>query len=125
MVTGSKASFNHTVHNLFSRMRERLDKQGCEILEVDGVANVLEERPERFAESLLYFLQGMGLVGGVPMPRVQRSSSIDSTGNPPGRNRSLSMEEADMPRGIYSMSPPKFGSPTRSGEMLSTSPTKS
>ncbi|XP_005106766.1 uncharacterized protein ZK1073.1 isoform X1 [Aplysia californica] len=126
MVTGSKASFNHTVHNLFSRMRERLDKQDCEILEVDGVANVLEEKPERFAESLLYFLQGMGLVGGVPMPRVQRSSSIDSTGTPPGRTRSMSMEEADMPRGIYSMSPPKYGSPTRSGaEVLSTSPAKS
>ncbi|XP_055896207.1 uncharacterized protein ZK1073.1-like isoform X1 [Biomphalaria glabrata] len=126
MVTGSKASFNHTVHNLFARMRERLDKKECDILEVDGVANVLEEKPERFAESLLYFLQGMGLVGGVPMPRVQRSASIDSTGTPPSRTRSMSMEEADMPRGIYSMSPPKYGSsPTRgsSGDVLSTSPT--
>lgn len=128
MVTGSKASFNHTVHNLFARMRERLDKKECDILEVDGVANVLEEKPERFAESLLYFLQGMGLVGGVPMPRVQRSASIDSTGTPPSRTRSMSMEEADMPRGIYSMSPPKYGSsPTRgsSGDVLSTSPTMS
>lgn len=44
MVTGSKASFNHTVHNLFARMRERLDKMECDILEVDGVANVLEEK---------------------------------------------------------------------------------
>ncbi|CAG5119148.1 unnamed protein product, partial [Candidula unifasciata] len=126
MVTGSKASFNHTVHNLFARMRERLDKMECDILEVDGVANVLEEKPERFAECFLYFLQGMGFVGGVPMPRVQRSASIDSTGTPPGRTRSMSMEEADMPRGIYSMSPPKYGSPTRgsSGDVLSTSPTK-
>ncbi|BFY99009.1 hypothetical protein BsWGS_02048 [Bradybaena similaris] len=126
MVTGSKASFNHTVHNLFARMRERLDKMECDILEVDGVANVLEEKPERFAECLLYFLQGLGFVGGVPMPRVQRSASIDSTGTPPGRTRSMSMEEADMPRGIYSMSPPKYGSPTRgsSGDVLSTSPTK-
>ncbi|GFS20012.1 hypothetical protein ElyMa_005046200, partial [Elysia marginata] len=129
MVTGSKASFNHTVHNLFTKMRERLNKMECDILQVDGVANVLEEKPERFAESLLYFLQGMGLVGGVPMPRVQRSSSIDSTGTPPQRNRSMSMEEADMPRGIYSMSPPKSsgGSPlTGSGtDGLSTSPVKS
>jgi len=124
MVTGSKASFNHTVHTLFGKMRDRPSKGDSEILEVDGVANVLEEKPERFAESMLYFLQGMGLVGGVPMPRVRRSSSIDSTGTPPGRNRSMSMEEADMPRGIYSMSPPKYGSPT-SPSHLSTSPTKS
>uniref|UniRef100_A0A0B7BHM3 AB hydrolase-1 domain-containing protein n=1 Tax=Arion vulgaris TaxID=1028688 RepID=A0A0B7BHM3_9EUPU len=126
MVTGSKASFNHTVHNLFARMRERLDKMECDILEVDGVANVLEEKPERFAESLLYFLQGLGFVGGVPMPRVQRSASIDSTGTPPGRTRSMSMEEADLPRGIYSISPPKYGSSARgsSGDVLSTSPTK-
>lgn len=75
---------------------------------------------------LFFFFVCVNEVGGVPMPRVQRSASIDSTGTPPGRTRSMSMEEADMPRGIYSMSPPKYGSPTRgsSGDVLSTSPTK-
>lgn len=130
VVTGSKSSFIDSVHTLFNRMRACLDKQKVDYLEVDGVANVLEERPERFAESFLYFLQGLGLVGGVPMPRVQRSASIEGgQGTPPGRTRSMSMEEADLPRGIYSMSPPRFGgsklssSPPSSG--LASSPTKS
>ncbi|XP_076460398.1 uncharacterized protein ZK1073.1-like isoform X2 [Babylonia areolata] len=130
MVTGTKSSFNATVHTLFNRVRAVLDKKKVDFLEVDGVANVLEERPERFAESFLYFLQGNGLVGGVPMPRVQRSASIDGgPGSPPGRTRSMSMEEADIPRGIYSKSPPKLGesklstSPRASG--FTSSPTKS
>jgi hypothetical protein len=44
MVTGSKSSFNNAVHNLFDRMRAALDKKNVDFLEVDGVANVLEER---------------------------------------------------------------------------------
>lgn len=63
------------------------------------------------------------------MPRVQRSASIEGgPGTPPGRTRSMSMEEADLPRGTYSMSPPKgssklSSSPPSSG--LASSPTKS
>ncbi|KAK7110653.1 uncharacterized protein ZK1073.1-like [Littorina saxatilis] len=126
MVTGTKSSFNDSVHSLFNKMREVLDKKQVDYLEVDGVANVLEEKPDRFAESFLYFLQGLGLVGGVPMPRVQRSASIEgSSGQIPGRTRSMSMEEADLPRGTWSMSPPKFGGSKISGSPPSSSPTKS
>ncbi|XP_046574851.1 uncharacterized protein ZK1073.1-like isoform X2 [Haliotis rubra] len=131
MVTGSKASANHPVHLLFEKMNDQISKKNTEMLEVDGVANVLEERPTRFAESFLYFLQGLGVAGGVPMMRGQRSSSFEG-GTPPCRTRSMSMEEADQPRGIYSMSPPKFGvSPPKmsssppTGSVLSSSPTKS
>ncbi|KAL8562793.1 hypothetical protein ACOMHN_022668 [Nucella lapillus] len=121
MVTGTKSSFNAAVHSLFDRARAVLDKKSVEFLEADGIANVLEERPERFAECFLYFLQGLGLVGGVPMLRVQRSASIDGgPGSPPGRTRSMSMEEADIPRGIYSKSPPTGGE-----SKLSTSPRSS
>ena len=46
------------------------------------------------------------------MPRVQRSASIEAASiMPPCRNRSMSMEEADMPRGIYSTSPKESCSP--------------
>ncbi|KAL5022108.1 hypothetical protein ScPMuIL_001263 [Solemya velum] len=109
MVTGSKASFNHTVHTLYSHMAMKVDKKHVELLEVEGVANVTEERPEKLAESFLYFIQGLGVIGGVAMPRVRRSSSQDYTENIQLRKRSMSMEEADLPRGIYSTSPPKFG----------------
>ena len=44
MVTGSKSSFNNSVHSLCSRARAGLDKKKVDYLEVDGVANVLEER---------------------------------------------------------------------------------
>ena len=67
-------------------------------------------------------------VGGVPMPRVQRSTSIDGGSGLPPRSRSMSMEEADLPRGTYSMSPPKFDSSKLSSSppsTLSSSPTKS
>lgn len=129
MVTGDKASFNHTVHHLYSFMSNKLDKSKIELLEVEGVANVLEEKPQKLAESFLYFCQGIGVVGGVPMPRVERTSSVDSdSARASLRNRSMSMEEADLPKGTYSTSPTRFASsplassPAKSGNPLSTSP---
>lgn len=129
MVTGDKASFNHTVHHLYGYMSQKLDKAKIELLEVEGVANVLEEKPQKLAESFLYFCQGIGVVGGVPMPRVERTSSVDSdTARAALRNRSMSMEEADLPKGTYSTSPTRFGtsplasSPAKSGNPLSGSP---
>ncbi|XP_052773534.1 uncharacterized protein ZK1073.1-like isoform X2 [Mya arenaria] len=114
MVTGDQASFNHTVHTLYSAMSQKMDKGKIELLEVEGVANVLEERPEKLAESFLYFCQGIGVVGGVPMPRVSRTSSMDAeAGRAAMRNRSMSMEEADQPKGIYSTSPTHVGSPPK------------
>ena len=44
MVTGSKASFNHTVHRLYGHMQQKMDKKRVELLEVEGVANVIEEK---------------------------------------------------------------------------------
>lgn len=106
MVTGSKASFNHTVHALYQAMMNKIgNRKLLDLLEIDGVANVVAERPEELAESFLYMMQGLGMMGAVPMPRVQRSASQD--GPIPIRGRSMSMEEADQPRGIYSTSPPR------------------
>ncbi|KAL3864335.1 hypothetical protein ACJMK2_006026 [Sinanodonta woodiana] len=112
MVTGDRASFNHTVHTLYSHMAVRLDKKNIELVEMEGVANVIEEKPQKLAEGFLYFCQGLGLLGGVPMVRV-RSSSQDYTdhGFKGFRTRSMSMEEADQPTGIYSTSPTKQSSP--------------
>lgn len=63
------------------------------------------------------------------MPRVERTTSIDSDpGRAALRNRSMSMEEADLPKGIYSTSPTRFApsqlasSPAKSGNPLSSSP---
>ena len=57
------------------------------------------------------------------MPRVQRTSSVDNevAAKRGMRMRSMSMEEADQPKGVYSSSPNRFGSPPKQG-VLSTSP---
>ncbi|KAJ8317730.1 hypothetical protein KUTeg_005634 [Tegillarca granosa] len=125
VVTGAKASFNHTVHTFHDKLLRQMDpstKKNVEFLEIEDVANVLEEKPERLAEGFLYLCQGIGVVGGVPMPRVQQSGH---DGEFKLRQRSMSMEEADMPKGIYSTSPTRFGSPARGSNLaMSTSPGK-
>ncbi|XP_021371868.1 uncharacterized protein ZK1073.1-like isoform X1 [Mizuhopecten yessoensis] len=119
-VTGTKASFNHTVHTLFGHMTHQLAKNQVDLLEFDGVANVIEERPEKLAESFIYFAQGLGVMGGVPMPRVRRSSSTEQYLT---KQRSMSMEECDRPTGIYSSSPSKLSVSPKSSP-LSCSPPK-
>lgn len=47
MVTGSKASANQPVRLLFEKMNDQISKRNTEMMEVDGVANVLEERVRR------------------------------------------------------------------------------
>ncbi|CAH8551812.1 unnamed protein product [Heterobilharzia americana] len=97
LFTGTLASHNHTVfrlHNaLLSAVRNDPDLQGkVELIQVENVANVLSEQPEKVADSLQYFIQGLGLAGGLVNRRM--SSTI-----PVARNRSLSMEEYDQPKG--------------------------
>ena len=59
------------------------------------------------------------------MQRLQRASSIESEQAAKQRGyrmRSMSMEEADQPKGVYSTSPNRFGSPPKQQGVLSTSP---
>ncbi|CAH8572697.1 unnamed protein product [Schistosoma rodhaini] len=96
-LTGALASHNHTVFRLYnavlSAVRNDPNLQGkVELIQLDNVANVLSEQPEKVAESLQFFIQGLGLAGGLVNRRM--SSTI-----PVARNRSLSMEEYDQPKG--------------------------
>lgn len=52
MVTGAKASFNSDVKALFNRMRVTMDKKQVDFLEVDGIANVIEEKVTQLSSSL-------------------------------------------------------------------------
>ncbi|KAK2163788.1 hypothetical protein LSH36_74g07065 [Paralvinella palmiformis] len=62
MVTGSKSMFNMTTRNLHQILvKSSKDKDKVEFIEVAGVANVLEEKPQKLAECFQYFLQGLGL----------------------------------------------------------------
>eukprot|EP00914_Ancora_sagittata_P034933 GHVO01070467.1.p1 GENE.GHVO01070467.1~~GHVO01070467.1.p1 ORF type:complete len:117 (-),score=14.86 GHVO01070467.1:819-1169(-) len=87
-MTGQKSVFNSTTRNLHQAiMKTCADKGKVDFIEVSGVANVLEGKPEKVVECLLYFMQGLGLVSSVPMNHVSRAPRL----------RSLSMEEYDLP----------------------------
>jgi len=63
----------------------------CSIIKVENVAEPVGETPEKTAEALLLFCQGMGL-----LPTLgRRGSRTDSQGE--GRRGSMSMEEYDTP----------------------------
>ncbi|KAM7537449.1 hypothetical protein Aperf_G00000063111 [Anoplocephala perfoliata] len=102
-ITGSLASFNHSVYTLYNALMNALKdeparKANVEILEVDGVANVMLEKPEKVAESVQNFLQGLGVASGAVNRR------LSATGNVPrNRNRSASMDEYDQPIGVKNL----------------------
>ncbi|CAH1785080.1 unnamed protein product, partial [Owenia fusiformis] len=97
IVTGSQAKQNKSVYNFHqSLLKVCKDKTKVEFLQVENCANVLEERPQKLCESFLYFLQGCGKMGAVPMVNVD-SKRI--------RQRSISMEDADRPLMSYGGSP--------------------
>jgi len=84
LVTGKEASFNHTVHTMYSKLD---NKQKATMLEIADVANILAEAPVKLAEGLQYFLQGIGLFASLPLLHVGEA-----------RERVSSMGEADRPR---------------------------
>jgi len=88
LVTGQSSVFNCTTRSLHQAITKTCeDKTKVEFIEVAGVANVLEEKPDKLAESFQYFLQGLGLVSSVPMHNVHKML----------RNRTMSMEDYDRP----------------------------
>lgn len=92
------------------------------IIQFTGIF-LLESLPSMLALSISFSV----LVGGVPMPRMTRANSAENPEILTRRTRSLSMEEADKPLGIYSSSPGRVGSPIKLGTSpgkgtLSTSP---
>lgn len=43
------------------------------------IANVVEGAPEKLAESMQFFMQGCGVLGGAPMPHVSSASHKPGT----------------------------------------------
>jgi len=70
----------------------------CSIIKLDGVEDVLEEAPDKLADCLILFSQGLGLLPTAKR-RSSRSVSISSQGNIDGvkNNRRMSMEQYDVP----------------------------
>lgn len=119
LVTGQLSIFNGTTRNLHQAlMKECKDKTKVEFIEVAGVANVLEEKPDKLIECFQYFLQGLGVVSSVPMQNVVK----------PPRGRSMSMQEYDLPlrQRLFSAqltsTPPIFDNPAQDSSNASTNP---
>lgn len=92
LVTGAKASHNHTVHTMHAHM----NKAKSSLVKLDDVGDVLIEAPEKFCQTLLLFCKGLGVLTSVNA-RI-RTMSSGSGGVPGGnRNRSMSMEDYDRP----------------------------
>lgn len=108
LVTGQLSIFNGTTKGLHQSILKTCgDKTKVEFIEIGGVANVLEEKPDKLVECFQYFLQGIGVVSSVPMQNVVR----------PPRGRSMSMQDYDIPlrqrlfSAQFSSSPPISCSP--------------
>ncbi|XP_054917186.1 uncharacterized protein ZK1073.1 isoform X4 [Dermacentor andersoni] len=98
LVTGSKAAHAQAVQNMYARM----DKQKTSLLKVDAVGDVLQESPEKLAQSLLLFVKGLGFLTSITLPGVERQRTFSGGDHKMlgavGRRHTLSMEDYDIPR---------------------------
>ncbi|XP_035674082.1 uncharacterized protein ZK1073.1-like isoform X5 [Branchiostoma floridae] len=74
MVTGSRSAHVKDVEKTYTAM----DRQNSEILKLDG-GDVMDDNPEKLAESMLFFLQGLGLVSSVRSKKMSRGTSLSGT----------------------------------------------
>jgi len=97
-LAGTKGSYGSTVANLHALM----DKQKTQLLKIDDVGDVMNEAPEKVAQSILLFCKGQGLLTSVAMPGIERTRTCSGgEGDAPAaqllRQRTMSMEEYDKP----------------------------
>ncbi|TGZ67779.1 hypothetical protein CRM22_004619 [Opisthorchis felineus] len=93
LITGSLSSQRRACRQLFEDLQKaqkhaegRLTTR--EFFVIDGVANVIAERPDKVITSMQFFLQGIGLLSNLQMQKT-----------PLQLNRRMSMEDYDRPLG--------------------------
>merc|ERR1719266_2119924 len=73
----------------------------CSIIKLDDVTDVVVEAPERLADSLILFCQGLGLVPSVQRKISRSQSVVSETGSEEQdgtkKTRKVSMEMFDIP----------------------------
>lgn len=90
LMTSEGSQFRKATRLFHQSLLKTCDKTKIEFVDVSGVANVIEEQPDKVAETFLYFLQGLGVVSSVPMNNVVKLGAT--------RGRSMSMQEYDEPK---------------------------
>ncbi|XP_075676154.1 uncharacterized protein ZK1073.1-like isoform X1 [Dermatophagoides pteronyssinus] len=97
LVTGNKSPFAAGVEHIYSKC----DKQKTSLLKVDNCVDVLSQCPEKFAQSLLLFVKGLGYLTSLQLPGITHGGDTPPSKSSLaaiGRRRTLSMEEYDIPR---------------------------
>jgi len=117
VAVGKKSSVLHTTEKFYEKLRDSRDNPqkmvNSPLLIADNVGDVLGEAPDVLAKSMQFFLQGIGLISGLPM-----EAGLVGLGR---LSRSMSMEDADRPRRSSILnpsspgtsSPPIVGSPPK------------
>jgi len=109
VAVGKKSSVLHTTEKFYERLRESRNNPqkmvNSPMLIADNVGDVLGEAPDVLAKSMQFFLQGIGLLSGLPM-----EAGLVGLGR---LSRAMSMEDADRPRrgSVLSPSSPSTASP--------------
>ncbi|CAF3360061.1 unnamed protein product [Rotaria socialis] len=117
VAVGKKSSVLHTTEKFYDRLRESRNNPqkmvNSPMLLADNIGDVLGEAPDILAKSMQFFLQGIGLLSGLPM-----EAGLVGLGR---LSRAMSMEDADRPRrssvltsSSGTASPPVVGSPPKS-----------
>ncbi|CAF4987740.1 unnamed protein product, partial [Rotaria socialis] len=117
VAVGKKSSVLHTTEKFYDRLRESRNNPqkmvNSPMLLADNIGDVLGEAPDILAKSMQFFLQGIGLLSGLPM-----EAGLVGLGR---LSRAMSMEDADRPRrssvltsSSGTVSPPVVGSPPKS-----------
>lgn len=110
VAVGKKSSVLSTTEKFYERLRDSRNNPqkmvNSPILIADNVGDVLGEAPDVLAKSMQFFLQGIGLVSGLPM-----EAGLVGLGR---LSRAMSMEDADRPRrsSVLTPSSPSTTSPT-------------
>lgn len=78
-------------------MFKQANLKNASLLKIDDIGDVLNEAPDKAAEAILLFCQGVGLLSTVPMKTSSRRGSLADEAKPPNSRRRMSMQEADIP----------------------------
>ena len=96
LVCGAKAQLIRAAEEIHANIAPGL----CSLIKLEDVTAVLAEAPERLADSLILFCQGLGLVPSVQR-KISRSQSVvsqtSSEEQAVTKTRKVSMEMFDIP----------------------------
>ena len=97
LICGAKAQMAKAAEDMHANIAIGL----CSIIKLDDVTDVVVEAPERLADSLILFCQGLGLVPSVQR-KISRSQSVVSEASSEEQDvtkktRKVSMEMFDIP----------------------------